>query len=164
MDSRRTATIVGCALALVAPATAQAASDQTITALGTGQAKVKPADRHSNASIKQAVDDAYKRSVPRALADAREDGEQIAAASGLVLGGVLYVSENVTGPGYYYGPANIGRFGPDQYCAVIRRTIHRRDSSGRLHVVKRTRRRVCHVPPVAVSTFAVTFEAAPPKS
>jgi curli biogenesis system outer membrane secretion channel CsgG len=164
MISRRTASIAGCALALAAPAAAQAASDQTITALGTGQAKVKPADRHSNASIKKAVDEAYDRAVPRAIADAREDGQKLAAAANLVLGAILSVDENVSSIGFYYGPVNQGRFGPDTYCRTLRRVIHRRDRSGRLHVIRTTRRKVCSVPKFAVSTLAVTFEAAPPKS
>ena len=164
MISRRTASIAGCALALAAPAAAQAASDQTITALGTGQAKVKPADRHSNASIKTAVDEAYDRAVPRAIADAREDGQKIAAASNLLLGAILSVDENVASFPFYYGPANQGRFGPDTYCQTIRRVIHRRDRNGRLHVVRTKRRKVCHVPEFATSTLAVTFQASPPKS
>jgi hypothetical protein len=164
MMSRRSATILGCAIALAAPAAAQAASDQTITALGSGQAKIKPADRHSNASIAKAVDEAYARAVPRAIADARADGQQLAAAANLVLGAIRSVDENVSSIGYYYGPPSPGPFGPDTYCQTIRRVIHRRDRSGRLHVIRTKRRKVCHVPPFATATLAVTFEAAPPKS
>lgn len=146
-------------LALVAPATA-AAADQTITALGTGQAKVKPTNRHKNASIKRAVDKAYARSVPKAIADAREDAARLAEASGLTLGALLSVDENVNnGGGYYFGPgASLAPFGPGQYCRTIVRHVHRRDSAGRLHTIRRKRHQ-CYVPDFASTTLAVTFAA-----
>jgi hypothetical protein len=146
------------ALLLVVPATA--AADQTITALGTGQAKVKPANRHRNASIARAVDKAYARSVPKAIADAREDAARLAKASGLTLGPIQSVDENVNnGGGYYYGPGGgLAPFGPDQYCRTIVRHVHRRDSAGRLHTIRR-RRHQCFVPDFASTTLAVTFAA-----
>ena len=162
LTMRNAALGAGCALALAAPAAAQAASDQTITALGTGQAKVKPDDRHSNASIKTAVDKAYARAVPRAIADARQDGQQIAAASNLVLGSIISVDENVSQPPYY-GPLPGAPFGGDRYCARITRRVHFRDRRGRLHT-RLQRRKVCHVPEFATTTLAVTFEASPPRS
>jgi hypothetical protein len=146
-------------LALTAPAVA--AADQTITALGTGQATVKPTNRNNNAAIKRAVDKAYARSVPRAIADAREDGERLARASGLTLGTILSVDENVNSGNVYFGPGStFAPFGPDQYCRTITRHVHRRDAAGRLHTVTR-RRRQCLVPEFASTTLAVTFEASP---
>jgi uncharacterized protein YggE len=148
------------ALAAGLPAAAGAASDQTITALGTGQAKVTPSNRHHNAAIKRAVDQAYARAVPLAIADAREDADRIASASGLTLGAVQSVDENVS-TGGYYGPYPLfPQFGPDQYCGRVTRRVHRRDASGTLHTITRSRKE-CHVPPFASSTLAVTFEAAP---
>jgi uncharacterized protein YggE len=148
------------ALALVTPAAA--AADSTITAVGTGQAKVKPANRNKNASIVRAVERAYARAVPRAIAHAREDGRQIANASGLKLGAIQSVDANANSGGpYYYGPGgSIDPFGPGQYCGKIRRRVHRRDSAGRLHTVTRLQRR-CIVPEFATTTLAVTFAASP---
>jgi uncharacterized protein YggE len=161
MIAKRPALALGvCALALSAPVAANAASDQTITALGTGQAKVKPTNRHKNAAIKRAVDRAYALSVPKAIADAREDAQRLAKSSGLTLGAIQSVDENVNnGGGYYYGPgASLAPFGPDQYCGKISRRVHRRDAQGRLHTVRRTQRR-CFVPAIASTTLAVTFAA-----
>jgi uncharacterized protein YggE len=161
MNAKCTAAVLGgCVLALSVPAAAQA--DQTITALGSAQVKVKPTNRHKNKAIRRAVDKAYARSLPKAIADARNDGNRIAKASGLVLGAIQSIDENVNnGGGYYYGPAaNLAPFGPDQYCGKVTRRVHRRDAQGRLHTVRRTQRR-CFVPAFASTTLAVTFEATP---
>jgi hypothetical protein len=145
------------AMVLVTPAAS--AADQSITAVGTGQAKVKPANRHRNASIERAVDRAYARAVPRAVAHAREDARTIAKASGLVLGAIESVDASASGAEGYYGPpANVGPFGPGQYCGKVTRRVHRRDAAGRLHTVTRTKRR-CIVPELAFTTLAVTFAA-----
>jgi uncharacterized protein YggE len=141
---------------LVAPATA--AADGTITALGSGQAKVQPANSHRNASIQRAVDSAYARAVPKAVADARKEAEQIAAASGLTLGAIQSVEETTDPYASYY--PDVAPFGPGQYCGKIRRRVHVRDGAGRLHTVTRVRRR-CIVPEAARATLAVTFEASP---
>jgi uncharacterized protein YggE len=164
MITQRTALAAGLAIAVCcagAPAAASAASEQTITALGSAQAKVHAGNSHNNAAIVKAVDRAYKRSVPAAIADAREDAQRIAAASGLTLGAIESVDENVSSNGGYYGPTPFfGAFGPNQYCAVISRRFHTRDRAGRLHT--RTRKqKVCHVPEFAFSTLAVTFAATP---
>jgi hypothetical protein len=150
------------ALAIVAVTAAPAlAADNTITALGTGQAKVKPAHPKRNASIVKAVDRAYARAVPKAITDAREDAERIARSSGLSLGAIQSVDENVnTGGGYFAGGPNLSPFGQDQYCGKIRRRVHRRDNAGNLHTVVRSQRR-CFVPEFAYSTLAVTFAATP---
>lgn len=161
MIAKRAAVVLGgCVLALSVPAAAHAASDQSITALGTGQAKVKPKHPNRNASIKRAVEKAYARSVPRAIADAREDAERIAKASGLTLGAIDSVDESVSSPdAYYYGPS-LAPFGPDQYCATIVRRVHVRDAAGDLHTVSR-KKHTCRVPEFAFSSMAVTFEATP---
>jgi uncharacterized protein YggE len=161
MITQRTAlalTLAVAAGAVGAPAAASAASDQTITSLGTAQAKVRPANRHNNASIVKAVNVAYKRAVPAALADAREDAEQIAVASGMTLGAIQSVDENVNGGGYYGPSPFFGPFGLNQYCGVVSRRFHRRDAAGVLHTRVR-KQKVCHVPDFAFSTLAVTFAA-----
>jgi uncharacterized protein YggE len=162
MITQRTALAAGLAIAVcaAAPAAANAASDQTITALGSAQAKVHAADRRNNASIVKAVDRAYKRSVPAAIADARDDAARIAAASGLTLGAIESVDENVSSSGYYGPSPFFGAFGPNQYCATISRRFHTRDRAGRLHTHTR-KQKVCHVPEFAFSTLAVTFAATP---
>lgn len=144
-------------LALLLLATpAGAAADGTITSVGSGQVKVKPANSRRNASIVRAVDRAYARAVPRAVADARKDARRIAAASGLSLGPIQAVEESEAPYGAYY--PEFSPFGPDQYCGKVTRRVHRRDAAGRLHTVKRTRRR-CIVPPFASATLTVTFIA-----
>jgi hypothetical protein len=156
--------LLTAAVALAAAAvtaTPALAADNTITALGTGQAKVTPAHPKRNASIVKAVDRAYARAVPKAIADAREDAERIASSSGLTLGAIQSVDENInTGGGYYPGGPDISPFGQDQYCGKIRRRVHRRDNAGNLHTVIRSQRR-CFVPEFAYSTLAVTFAATP---
>ena len=142
------------------PAAAHAADGQTVTALGSAQIPVKPANRHKNSAIKRAVDRAYAKAVPAAVGDAREDGERIATASGLELGSILSVDENVAQPNYFYGPPPGGRFGPDQYCGTVTRLHHVRDRHGVLHRVLR-RERQCFVPDTASVTLAVTFAASP---
>ena len=164
MVAKRTAAIVGgCALALSVPAGAHAASDQTITTLGSSQVKVtvKRSNRHSNAAIKRAVDRSYARAIPAAIDEAREDALLVAQASGLTLGPIQSVDESVTFPFPYYGPRfDLSPFGPGQYCGKVSRRFHVRDKQGRLHT--RTRmRRVCHVPEFATSTLTVTFAATP---
>lgn len=146
--------------AVAAPAASQAAGDQTVTALGTAQIPVKPANRHKNASIKRAVDRAYAKAAPAAIADAREDAERLAAASGLTLGPIQSVDENVAQQNVYYPLPNFGRFGPDRYCGTITRIHHRRDRQGRLHRIPRRERR-CFVPETVSTTLAVTFAASP---
>jgi hypothetical protein len=157
MIARRSTTIAVLALALFA--TPVLAADGTITAIGTGQAKVKPQNRHRNAAIVKAVEAAYHRSVPRAIADARDDARGIAKAAGLTLGPIQSVDETLS-DGYYGGVGNFAPFGPNRYCGKQTRVVHRRDSQGRLHRVRRTQKR-CIVPDFATSTLAVTFAATP---
>jgi hypothetical protein len=152
--------LASLAVTAVAPAALPAAAhaDQTVTALGNAQIPVKPSNRHKNAAIKRAVDKAYAKAVPAAIADAREDAERIAAASGLKLGAIQSVDENVAQVGYFYGPPSFGRFGPDQYCGTITRVHHVRDRRGVLHRVSR-REHQCFVPETAAASLAVTFAA-----
>ena len=73
--------------AVAAPA--QSASGDTITATGTGQTRVVPKNRHSNASIAAAVDAARKASIAGALKEAHEYAVDYAKAVGMTLGSVI---------------------------------------------------------------------------
>lgn len=93
------------ALSVAAPAVAQPSSTSavpTITATGTGQTRVLPRNRHSNASIAAAVDAARKASIAGALKEAHEYALDYAAAVGMTLGNVISVSDAQTNS--VYGP------------------------------------------------------------
>jgi hypothetical protein len=155
------AAVLGALLAPV-PALAQPASGQTVTATGTGLAPVRPANRHSNASIVAAVAAARPASVANAFAEAQEYAGQYASAASLTLGSVQSVSD-VAGGGYFgpgpYGGPGYGPFGPNQYCGTVREVV------GRVTVVhgrKRLRfRKVhrCFVPSFVYTTLVVTWSA-----
>jgi hypothetical protein len=118
---------------------------------------VTPTNPHSNASIKSAVDQAHQIGVPLAIANARENATELAAASGLAIGDVESLSDTVLSP---YGPGYGGYspFGADQYCGTISQRRRTRDSRGRLHT-RRVRLRRCFYPHRLPVTLAVTFKA-----
>src|SRR5215211_550150 len=98
-----------------APAAAQQPTDQrTVTAIGNGLARVRPADRHDNASIRRAVQSAVRKALPRALAAARRDAAALAAGTGLTLGEVVAVAETTSTSFSFYDETN-GSFGPGRY-------------------------------------------------
>ena len=76
--------------------TTTAAADQTITAVGTAQEKVTPKDRTDNKSIADAVEEAHKASIPAAIQEARDEATQLAQQTGLTLGAVQSVDENIS--------------------------------------------------------------------
>ena len=130
---------------VAAPAGAQQATEQrTVTAIGTGTARVRPADRHDNASIRKAVAGAQKKALPRALAAARKDASALAAGTGMTLGDVVSVAETAPSPfgGYYDDSA--GFFGPGRYCGRTRVSELRRVNGRRRRVIRT--RRVCRFP------------------
>jgi hypothetical protein len=134
---------------------------QSVTALGLGQVKVKPKDRHSNASIVAAVEAAEAKAVPQAIDAARERAQALAKASGLTLGAIESVQETPPspfGPGYGYGgyPAP---FGKDRYCGTERRPRFRRTSTGRRRVVGFRNAHVCQPPRYVLVNLSVTFAA-----
>src|SRR5262245_6324305 len=110
---------VAALIALATPTLAHGApagGEKTITAIGIGQVPVRPADRHSNASIVAAVEAAEAMAIPRALDDAREYATALAGSAGLALGEPLRI-EQTQAP--FYGPIYgypIAPFGPDRYC------------------------------------------------
>ena len=146
-----------CLLAIPAAAPAQ---DRTVTAIGTGIARVKPGDRHDNASIRRAVDRATSRALPRAIADAKRDASSLAASYRLTLGDVISVAETLPSPfgGFGYAEAE-GPFGPGRYCGQIRRSVIRRIDGRRRRVVRS--RRICTFPRQVSQSVTVTYAAGP---
>ena len=137
---------------------AAAAGAETVTAIGVAEVNVAPGNPESNASIKAAVERAHNAGIPLALADAREEAQELAGPSGLTLGEIESVSEAVSspyGPGYYGGYSPFGR---DQYCGVQTRRRRVRGSDGRIHT-KRVKVRRCEFPRRLPTTLEVTFKA-----
>ena len=160
MPSRKLLVLVSAAAlaAVAAPAGAQQPAEQrTVTAIGTGNARVRPADRHDNASIRKAIAGAKKKALPRALADARKDAGALAAGTGMTLGDVISVAETAPSPfgGYYDDSA--GFFGPGRYCGRTRISVLRRIDGRRRRVIRT--RRVCRFPSQVVSSVTVTYAA-----
>jgi hypothetical protein len=156
---------VAAALAAV-PAAAQApAATPTITAIATAQVKVVPTDRKSNDAIVKAVKAAEDRATPKAIAQGRERGAELAAAAGLTLGRLVSVADTASPPfGPFFGPyGQQGTFGPGRFCGNVARYKIKRDAQGR--VVSRKRvgtRRTCRVPASVSASVTMTFEAASP--
>jgi hypothetical protein len=149
------------AAGVLVPATAQAqAPAKSVTALGTAPAKVTPKNRRSNASIKAALEAADVVARPKALAAARERAAELAQTGGLVLGGIVAVSDVPASP---FGPFNSyalqGTFGLGKFCGVVRVYHTRRDSNGRIRRVPGRRHRVCRFPSQISVSLSVTFAA-----
>jgi len=141
-----------------APAAAEA-QERTVTAIGTATVRVRPADRHDNASIRKAVRGAVRRALPRAVVAARRDATVLAAGTGLVVGDVVAVAETAPSPfGGFYEETS-GPFGPGRYCGRIGVSVVRRVDGRRRRVVRR--RRVCQFPTQVVSSVSVTYAATP---
>ena len=148
------------ALLVSAPAVAQpssASTVQTITATGTGQTRVLPKNRHSNASIAAAVDAARKASIGGALNEAHEYALDYAAAVGVTLGNVISVSDAQTTSPYGLEPyASLGPFGPGQYCGTVRQVVGK-PVKGQKPKFKKVHR--CVVPQFAFISLTVTYSA-----
>jgi hypothetical protein len=155
-------TVAAAAVLAVPAAEAQAPPAKSVTTIGIGTASVKPADRKSNASIKEAVDAADDAARPKAIASAKERATELAQASGLTLGGITSVSEASQFP--YYGPfgppyALQGTFGPGKFCGTTRSSHLKRDKNGNVHRVLGKRHRVCRFPSTINVQLTVTFAA-----
>jgi Protein of unknown function (DUF541) len=145
-----------------ADAQAPAAPAKSVTTIGVGAGSVKPKDRKSNASIKEAVEAADAAARPKAIAEARERATELAQAAGLTLGGITSVSEASQVP--YYGPFGVpyalqGTFGPGKFCGTIRTSRRVRDSNGNFRRVPGKRHRVCRFPSTINVSLTVTFAA-----
>jgi hypothetical protein len=134
--------------ALLFTSTAVAAG--TITAVGTAQEKVAPKDPKDNKSIADAVEEAHKASIPDAIQEAKEEATALASASGLTLGAIQSVDENVNG-GFYPGYGVFAPFGPGKFCGDVTRRVKRHGHRVRV----KTHR--CIVPQFVTTTLAVTF-------
>ncbi len=147
-------------LALAAPAAAD--SSLSVTATGTGNVRVLPHNRKSNASIGAAYAAARRASVPAAIAQAHVFALRYAQAAGLTLGSITAVSDaqNQNGP-FFYGPGPFfGPFGPGQFCHVFRAHTQTRFGPGNTKkVVKVKRHRMCVVPQFSSTTLTVTYAA-----
>jgi hypothetical protein len=141
--------VLGCAL-VFAPAALAAG---TITAVGTAQEKVTPKDPKDNQSIRDAVETAHKASIPAAIQEAKEEGAALAGASGLTLGAIQSVDENLSN-GFYGGYGFYTPFGPNQYCGTVTRRVKKNGH----RVSKKVHR--CYVPPFVATSVAVTFATA----
>jgi len=147
-----------CALALLAAAPALAAQGSSVTATGTGQARVLPADRHSNASIAAAYETARQASVAGAFTDARRFALEYAHDAGLTLGPLVSVSDQQSNGSSGPGAGFVGPFGPGQFCGTVRQPIFRQGKHRRKLVgFKKVHR--CFVPPFASTTLTVTYSA-----
>ena len=148
-------------LALAAPAAAD--STMTIAATGTGNVRVIPHNRKSNASIAAAYAAARRASVPPAIAQAHVFALRYAQAAGLTLGSIVAVSDaqNQNGPYFSYGPGPFfGPFGPGQFCRVFPAHKQTRYGPGNKRtVVEVKRHRTCNVPPFGSTTLTVTYSA-----
>jgi hypothetical protein len=152
---------VALALALAAAAVpAFADTSKSVTATGTATVRVKPANRHSNASIRAAVHAAQLAGVKGAIADSKEYAEQYASAAGMTLGSIVGVSD-VVSRAYPFGPfyVNGGPFGPNQYCGTLHIPVIKRLKHHRIKVVRFRKVHRCVVPFSETTTLAVTYSA-----
>lgn len=153
-----TLTIAACLTAALAAGPAAAATGDTVTATGTGQSRVLPHDRNSNASIRTAYDAARHAAIAGAIADAQRNAQDYAKAVGLTLGPVVSISDAQNGNGFY-GPVDyLGPFGPNQFCGTIRQPVFKR-ADGRRKVVKTRKVHRCFVPRYAYTTITLTYSA-----
>lgn len=148
--SRRAVAVAAVSVALMAagPAVAQAAH-KSVTATGTGQARVHPKNRHRNSSIIAAVNAARKQSITRAVRNAHKLARTYAKAGGLTLGGPISISDESTSGYYGYGFGAFGPFGFNRYCGTITRKVG--------ETVEK--RHVCIVPRFTFTSLAVTYSA-----
>jgi len=120
---------------------ARPAPDRTIVATGLASAPVHARRSQGGAAIRRASAAAAERAMPRAVAAARRRATALAAASGLELGEVRAVADQVGGQFWSTIP---GSRGTDTFCG-------RRWSRGR------PGRSTCTVPPRVAAVATVTF-------
>ncbi|WP_217921298.1 hypothetical protein [Miltoncostaea oceani] len=149
--------LAGVALA----AAAGVAHGETITAVGTAQAKVVAPAPLTNAKIVRAVTAARAEAVPAAFTAARNQATRFAIAGGFTLGAITAIEEGAGSYGYYFG-GNYSRFGPGRYCGSVQQVRRGPRVDGRRGpVISRTRVTRCYKPPSIVVTVSLTFDATP---
>jgi hypothetical protein len=145
------------ALTFAAPALAD--QSKSVTATGSAEIRVLPANRHSNASIASAVNAAQKAAVPAALTAAHARALIYAQDAGLTLGPLLAVSDAATSLLGPFGPGGlISPFGPGKFCGTERRPVFKRVGN-RLKLLRVKKVHDCYVPRFATSTLTVTYSA-----
>lgn len=150
------ALIAGCSVLAAAPAAA--AQPDTVTATGTGQHRVHPKNRKSNASIAAAYDAARQEAIAGALKEAHTYALAYAKGVGLKLGAVQSVSDVQNG--FFYGPGEfVGPFGPGQFCGTLRQPIFKKEKHGRRKVIGTKKVHRCFVPRSAFVSLTVTYAA-----
>jgi hypothetical protein len=130
-----------------------------VTATGTAEVRVRPADRHSNSSIAAAVEAAHRAGIAGALAQAQEYAQEYASAVGLTLGSVESVTDVVPQGGYGFG-SFFGPFGPNQFCGTIRQAVFKGVRKHR-KVIRFKKVHRCFVPQFEATTLTVTYSASP---
>lgn len=157
---RRCVTVAAVTLiaALGAAQAASAQSGDTITATGTGQAKVTPKNRHNSNSIATAYDAARQAAIKGALSEAHEYAVDYAEGVGLTLGSVISVTDAQANG--FYEPDQIieGPFGPDKFCGKEGVPVFKK-VNGKRKLVKIKREHRCFVPANADITLTVTYSA-----
>lgn len=154
---RHWALIATAAAVLVAAPAALAQPAQTITATGTGEAKVVPKDPHNNASIAAAVDKAHVAAIGSAFSEAHEYALDYANQAGMTLGSVVSVTD--VSPNVFYGPGQTeGAFGPDRFCGTERVPVFKK-VNGKRKLLRFKKEHRCLVPGFAYSTLSVTYAA-----
>jgi hypothetical protein len=163
MSRSRSCLIASVAVSVLSVSTAEAQSpapDRTVAAQGAASVKVvAPKDRTHEEPIREAVEAAEAKALPRAIAEARSKAAELARLSGLTLGPIVAISD---GPSSPYGPffGFYGTFGPDRFCGTVRTSVFRTDkTTGRRVRVGSRSRHTCRVPPTVTSTVTVTFAA-----
>jgi uncharacterized protein YggE len=133
------------------PAVARESHSAKLTVTGVGIVRVHAKNRHSNSSIVRAVQAAEKKAGRRAFRDALTRARGDAKAAGLVLDGVISISDRgFTG-------AN-SPFGPNRYCGKIR-VLAGKPVSGQKPKFKKVRR--CFVPRFIAREITVKYSAQP---
>lgn len=147
---------VASALLVAAPA-AHAQAPGTLSSSGIAEGTVKPENRNSETSIREAVAAARTQALPGAIANAKARAQELATAAGVKLGALVALTDAGSSQPYYFSPYGYGTFGIDKYCGQVPnyRTVTR-DGKRRRVRVKGTHR-VCRVPNRIVVTATVTY-------
>jgi uncharacterized protein YggE len=141
---------VAAALAAT-PAVARESHSAKLTVTGVGVVRVDPKNRHSNSSIVRAVKAAEKSAGRRAFRNALTRARRDAKAAGLVLDGVISISDRG-----FTGASS--PFGPNRFCGKIR-VLAEKPVPGHRPEFKKVRR--CFVPRFVAREITVKYSAQP---
>jgi hypothetical protein len=161
---RVTRAMAGVIAGVVLAGAAGVAHGETITATGTGQARVLAAPPLSNAKITRAVTVARKLAVADAFEAALNQATRFAIVGGFNLGAIQAIEEPAGSPYGYFGggPFTTGRFGPGQYCGKITQVRRApRVNRRRGPIISQRQVTRCFKPPFVSVTVSVTYDATP---